>query len=275
MSRLLSASISAALILSLPGAASAAFEELELGVSDQAMGSTGVLGSGPGSAFFNPASVAGSEGTVASAAGRLPFTLADLKTAGADVSIPVSGSWRASAGARFFGFSDYSEQVGYATLAGRLTGEMSFGIQPVFARVSIGDGVSDYGSASAVSVNAGFQVEIYDRWQVAAAVRNPFESRIGESGERMQRRLDVGVGYQPSAGMTSRLALSRDYRGMRVLAGQSLPLGPLTLMAGVKSDPASITAGFAVLVSGVRFEYAVETHPALDPSHSAGASYAF
>jgi hypothetical protein len=255
--------------------ASAAFEELELGVADQAMGGTGVLGSDPSSAFSNPASVAWSSGYAASAAGRLPFTSTDFLTSGADVSAPLSGAWRASAGARFFGFSEYSEQVVYLTAAGRLTREMSFGIQPVLARVSIGDGASEYGSASAVSVNAGFSVDIYERWRIAAAVRNPFEGRIGQSGERMQRRLDVGVGYEPAAGMVSRLALSRDYRGMRIHAGQSLPLGPLTVLAGVKSDPVSICAGFAVEISGVRFEYAVETHAALDPTHTAGASYAF
>lgn len=265
----------AVLLFLSAGRAAASFEELELGVADQAMGGTGVLGDGPGSAFFNPASVASSRGIAASAAGRLPFAVTDFATSGVDVQAPLHGNWRVSAGARFFGFSDYGEQVIYVTAAGRLTREMSFGIQPVFARVSIGDGVSQYGSASAVSVNAGFSVEIYGRWAIAAAVRNPFEGRIGESGEKMQRRLDIGVGYEPSAGMVSRLALSRDYRGMRIHAGQALPLGPLTLMAGVKSDPASICAGLALEVSGVRFEYAVETHPALDPTHSAGASYAF
>jgi len=274
MSRLRLAS-AAFVALMIPAVASAAFEELELGVSDQAMGGTGVLGTGPGSALFNPASVALTEGIEASAAGRLPFTLADFATTGADVSAPLSGNWRASAGARFFGFSGYGEQLAYATIAGRLTREMSFGIQPVFGHVGIGDGVSEYGSATVFSVNAGFLVDIYDRWQVAASVRNPFESRLGESGEKMQRRLDIGVGYEPSPGMVSRLALSRDYRGMRILAGQALPLGPLTLMAGVKSAPAQICAGFAVRVSGIGFEYAVETHPALDPTHSAGVCYAF
>jgi hypothetical protein len=260
-------------VAALPAAA--AFEELELGVADLAMGGTGVLGAGPSSAGANPAALARIGGMEASAASRLPFSVADLATHGIDLAVPVSGSWAAGAGLRAFGFEEYREVTASATVAGRLGRGMWLGVQPVFGSVDIADGQSSYGSASGFSMNLGLQAEVYDRWMLAASVHNLFESRIGESGETFERRLDVGASFEASAGMISRVALSRDYRGMRVHAGQSLPLGPLTLMAGVRSSPACITGGASATISGVTVEYAVETHPDLDPTHQAGVRYAF
>lgn len=252
-----------------------AFEELELGVADQAMGSTGVLGSGAVSVLSNPASPAGAAGWSVTASSRLPFGVADLATHGLDVSIPLRGSWRCSASIRQFGFSDYSEQLLAVTVSGMLGRELAFGIQPTMAAVSIGDGVSSYGSATTLSMNAGFQARIFGRWRVGFSVRNPFESGIGESGEHLERRIDAGVAYEPSAGIESRFSLSRDFRGTRVHAGQAVPLGPLSLMAGVGTSPAVISGGLSACVSGVRLEYAVQSHPDLQPTHQAGITYVF
>ncbi len=266
----------AAALLALPAApARAAFEELELGVSDLAMGGSGVLGCGAASLFANPASIAGGEGSELVAAGRVPFSRFDFTTAGLDASLPMYGAWRAGASARFFGGSDYSEKLLAFTASGMLGRGLAVGIQPVLAQVSIGDGQSSYGSAGAFSINLGFRAELYDRWAVAASIRNPFESRIGESGEHFERRLDIGVSYEPATGMQSRVAVSRDFRGLRFSMGQALPVGPLTLMAGVRTDPAVFCAGFGATVGSARLEYSIMTHPSLSPSHSAGVSYAF
>lgn len=265
----------ASLALAAAAPALAAFEELELGVADQAMGSTGVLGTGAASVMSNPASPAGIAGWWVTASSRLPFSLTELATHGLDVSMPLRGAWRGSASIRQFGFSDYSEQLLAVTVSGFLGRELAFGLQPTLAAVSIGDGVSRYGSATALSLNAGFQARIYGRWRIAASIRNPFESGIGESGEHLERRIDAGLAYEPSAGMESRISLSRDFRGTRIHAGQAVPVGPVSLMAGVGTSPAAISAGLSACVSGVRLEYAVQSHPDLQPTHQAGITYVF
>lgn len=262
-------------LLILAGQATAAFDELEIGVSSQAMGGTGVVLSGLEAVLFNPASIAGIEGTSATLSGRLPFSNLDFGTYGADGATHLSGRWSVGASLRYFGGDLYSEQMGALTFAGKLTEDMYFGIQPAFCRAEIADGVSEYGSATAVAVNAGFQVWMYDRWLLAASIRNPFQARLGESGEYLKRRIDAGLRYEPTSGMVSALTFSRDFNGTRMHVGQALPLGPLTLMAGVQSSPVSISGGMATSLQGIRVDYAVITHPQLDLTHQFGVTYDF
>jgi len=261
------------LLVSVPVMAS--FEELELGIAAQAMGGTGVVLQGPGAVMFNPASIAGADGISVTAAGRLPFTSMDFATAGLDGVVPVSDSWTGGLSLRHFGGDLYSEQVAAVTMAGELTGDMSFGLQPMICAASIADGVSEYGSATSIAFNVGFQVTMYNRWMVAASVRNPFQARLGESGEQLQRRIDGGVSYQPASGMVSAVTLSRDWNGLRLHVGQSLPLGPVTLMAGVQSNLVTRSGGIGADLAGIGIEYAVMTHPQLDLTHQAGVTYAF
>jgi hypothetical protein len=263
------------ILLAMAGQATAAFEELEIGVAAQAMGGTGVVLFGTGSVLFNPASIAGAETITATLSGRLPFSNMDFGTYGADGALPLAGRWKAGLSLRYFGGDLYNEQMAAVTFAGMLTDDMSFGIQPVICRAQIADGVSEYGSATAFAVNAGFQVRMYDRWLLAASIRNPFQARIGESGEYLKRRMDAGLRYEPSGGMISALTFSRDLDGTRVHVGQALPLGPLTVMAGVQSGPVAISGGLETSVSGILLDYAVITHPQLDLTHQFGVTYDF
>jgi len=267
--------LTASLVLTLSSVSQGSFEELEAGIAAQAMGGTGVVSSGVGALFWNPASIAAIENTVISISARLPWTNFDFATAGLDGAVPVSDYWTVGGTLRYFGGSLYSEQIIALTAAGKLTRDMAFGIQPVYCRAAIEDGVSTYGSAGAIALNAGFQVRLYSRWMIAAAVRNPFQARIGEGGEYLSRKIDVGVSYEPSPGLVTAFTLSRDFRGTRLHAGQSLPLGALRLMAGVQSSPATVTGGFAVKISGMEIEYAVQTHPQLDLTHQMGVIYGF
>ncbi len=257
------------------GQVQAAFEELEIGVSSQAMGGTGVVLYGTSPVLFNPASIAEIGRATFSASGRLPFSNMDFGTFGLDAALPVSADWNAGLSLRYFGGDLYNEQMAAFTIAGMLTNDMSFGIQPVICRADIADGVSSYGNATAFAVNAGFQVRMYNRWLLAASIRNPFQARLGESQEFLRRRIDAGIRYEPVSGMISALTFSRDFNGTRIHVGQALPLGPLTLMAGVQTGPVSISGGLETTLKGVSFEYAVITHPQLDLTHQFGVTYVF
>jgi len=266
------AALALALAVAMPSWA--AFEELEVGVPLQAMGGTGVVGTGLASVLYNPAGLAWQAAPSVVAGSRLPFTNMDFATHGLDGAMPLYGM-TCAASLRYFGSDLYSEQVLALTAATMLTDQMAFGLQPTIARTDIADGVSSYGSATAVSWNMGFQVRVYPRWMLAASVRNPFQARLGESGDYLQRRLDGGIRYEPAEGLASRFVVSQDFRGTRIMVGQSLPLGPVVLRAGAVSDPSSLTAGMTVEVSGMLVDYGVQTHPKLDPSHQAGVRYAF
>jgi hypothetical protein len=263
------------LVLCLSHTASAAFEELELGTECRAMGGTGVVTPGIAGILWNPAAVSFESGTMAMAAGRLPFGIPDFATAGADIVLPLSRGWVVGGGARFFGGDLYSEQMVHFTASRLLTDDFAVGIQPQFFRASISDGVGSYGSSWTADMAVGIQARVFDRWSLGAALRNPFEARIGEGGEHLVSRMDIGVRYEPLPGMASAFAGSRDFQGTSIRVGQALPLGPLTLFAGVRSGPAVITGGFSTDVSGVLFSYAVETHPQLSATHQAGVGYAF
>jgi hypothetical protein len=267
--------VQAILVLCLATAASAAFEELELGTECRAMGGTGVVTPGIAGILWNPASVSFETGVMAMAAGRMPYGITDFTTAGADVVLPLSQGWVVGGGARLFGGDLYSEQMVHVTASRLLTDDFAVGIQPRFCRVSISDGVSSYGSSWTADMTVGLQARVFDRWSLGASLRNPFEARIGESGEHLVSRMDIGVRYEPLPGLASAFAVSRDFQGTVIRVGQALPLGPLTLFAGVRSGPAVVTGGFSTDVSGVLFSYAVETHPQLNVTHQAGVGYAF
>ncbi|MCP4646331.1 MAG: hypothetical protein GY852_01175, partial [bacterium] len=249
----------ALLVLSLP--ATAAFEELEMGIPSVAMGGTGVVLAGLEGAMWNPASVASVNGAAVSISGKMPYSNLDFATAALDGGAPITENWNLAGSARWFGGELYSEQIVAATIAGKLSRDFAFGIQPLVARVNIEDGVSTYGSSMAFSVNAGFRITLYDRWAFAAAVKNPFESRIGNSEEYMHRQMDAGISYEPTDGLVTAFALSRDFRGTRVRVGGALPLGPLTVYAGALSGPAVFTGGFSAEVEGINACYSVQTHP--------------
>ncbi len=267
--------LSAVLAFFLVHSASAAFEEMELGTECRAMGGTGVVTPGIAGMMWNPASISFETSASAAAAGRMPYGMADFVTAGADIALPLSHGWVVGGGARLFGGDLYSEQMVHVTASRLLTDDFSVGIQPLFCRASISDGVSSYGSSWTADMTVGLQARVFDRWSVGAALRNPFEARIGESGEHLVSRMDIGVRYEPLPGMASAFAVSRDFHGTVVRVGQALPLGPLTLFAGVRSGPAVVTGGFSADVSGILFSYAVETHPQLNATHQAGVGYAF
>jgi hypothetical protein len=263
----------ALLLLAIP--ALGAFEEMELGIPAMAMGGTGVISGGLNGVLWNPASAAGMGEAAVTVSGKIPDTDFDFSTAGIDGGAPITRNWNMVGSFRLFGGDLYSEQILAVTAAGKLTRDFSVGIQPVISRVVIEDGVSSYGSASSFSVNAGFRIDMYHRWVFAAAVKNPFESRIGNSEEYMHRQMDAGISYEPADGLVTAFTLSRDFRGTRVKVGGALPLGPLTVYAGAMSGPAVLTAGFTAAIQGVEASYSVQTHPELDLSHAFGVSYGF
>ncbi|HOP26736.1 MAG TPA: hypothetical protein PLM22_08465 [Candidatus Sabulitectum sp.] len=265
--------LAALFLLALPAAA--AFEEMEMGIPAMAMGGTGVVFGGFQGALWNPASPATEGEASVTVSGKLPYTNLDFTTAGVDGGFALSPRWNLAGSARWFGGDLYSEQMLAVTVAGKLSRDFSLGLQPVVSRVAIEDGVSSYGSATAFSVNAGFRIDMYDRWVFAASVKNPFESRIGDSQEYMHRQMDAGVSYEPAEGFVTAFALSRDFRGTRVRVGGALPLGPVTMYAGAMSGPAALTGGFSAQVKGVGLSYAVVTHPELNLSHSFGVSHGF
>jgi hypothetical protein len=267
--------VTAAALIFLALPALGAFEEMEMGIPAMAMGGTGVVLPGLEGVLWNPASISGAGGKEVVISGKLPYTELDFATAGLDGSAHLSRNWNLASSFRMFGGDLYSEQMLAITAGGKLTRDFSFGIQPVFSRVTIEDGVSSYGSAACFSVNAGFMVEMYDRWVFAASLRNPFESRIGDSGEYMHRQMDGGVSYEPADGFITAFALSRDFRGTRVRVGGALPLGPLTVYAGAISGPAVLTGGFSARVGEMEASYSVQTHPELSLTHALGVSYAF
>ena len=269
----LSVTFSVVLLSSAP--AYAAFEELELGIAAQAMGGTGVVMEGIQAVAFNPASLTEVNGKQISVASRLPFTSLDFATHGLDFGL-ACGKYALGIGLRYFGSDLYSEQVVSLTGAVKLSSAMSLGIQPMFCRVDIADGVSSYGSASTFAMKLGMQTRIYQRWLLAFSISNPFQARIGsQNPEYLQRKIDIGLRYEPLAGMVSQISLSRDFRGTGLHVGQSLPLGFVVLRAGVATDPVTITGGIGTVFSSFSMEYAIQSHSRLSPTHQVGFVYDF
>jgi hypothetical protein len=191
------------------------------------------------------------------------FGLPELRESAARVAAPL-GRTVVAAGATSFGDTAYRESSWLAGVARPLFPgthrPIDMGVRIVLHRVKI-DG---YGSATAVGLSAGWQVNVAPSLRLGASAENVNGPNWAED-EPLPRRLALGMVYQPTSESTFLFALRRSgHASTSFHAGlEWRPIRVLALRAGATGEPWRLSTGVAVHTAWIRAEATAERHYAL------------
>jgi hypothetical protein len=179
------------------------------------------------------------------------------------------------AGFRSFGSSLYREDI-FWIASGRLMVE----------RIAVGGAVKAMhltiaGHGEDIALSSDIAVEAWpgdgEEFSVALWLENVNDPVLGGAGEHIPSATHLGFFWRA----TPNLALAGEIFQEGVFdpqyrMGQELVLSPLvTLRAGVRTDPASFSAGFSAGTEEIIFDYAWRTHPMLGATQMIGLRITF
>ena len=252
------------ILVFLPALASS--QTISFGARSMALSSQETLiAEDAGSAFFNPALLSQAPQLSAWLNYYRPFNLAEVKFQALAVNYR-RGKAALGAGALAFGNEIYSEQQ--FTLAGcyALSGNFVAGASINRRQVRI----EGYGSAGSVFINLGLRIPASEALSFGVLIKNLYASRLGKSEEKAAPRLVAGLRFQPvqQASIYLEVAQERYFPVMVRVAAEVRPLAFLPLRVGTGvNTPESFAAGFGLVFSRFRLDYALQNHPALQQSH--------
>jgi len=254
-------------VLGAERAAEAAFERLPTGVRDMALSGAGAgLREGSDAGAFNPAGLGGS-GRRYFSVSYTPslFGLDDLRRSALAYVEPFS--WGAvGLSASVFGCALYRETTFAAECAVEVVPGCRAGLRCAVMSLHI----QDYGAASTLGVDAGFNIRLSPLVDIGGAVGNLNSPSIGESPERLPQTITLGLSLHPVgagsvyAAIYAEQLFSPEFR----FGVEYSPLPEVMLRVGVCQDPSSYTAGFGFSHSGFVVEYAYLAHRDLGGSHA-------
>jgi hypothetical protein len=247
----IAAAVSAAGALAVPAPARAAFERSPLTPESEAMG--GVLAVSPDGIWGNPAGPVlpdRDRGQVLAVTAARPFGLPDLAE-----SLAAAGrtgpSWALGIGAGAFGSEIYSEQELRVSASWRAT--------PTLALGAAARGLSAGGSFAPVrsfALDVAFRA-LPDADTGLGAVLEAVLGEVPGDPRAELRRTAFGMARRLGSRAGLRVELQRQGDGplAAVLGGSWAPWEPLTLRAGAREEPRTVSWGFtvrrgAVAVSG-------------------------
>jgi hypothetical protein len=201
-----------------------------------------------------------------------PFGLTELSNGYVAYSEPFSfGS--ISIGGMTYGFDLYRESkivLGYSynyeniLFAGVTVNYHSYSIQ-------------NYGSTSAIYLNAGGLVYILDELRWGFFVNNLNRASVADIDDQIPMLFSTGLSFDILKNFSLNFALEKDIR-----FNPSVQLGIeydiieyLTLRAGTSNDPSRFTAGIGINYSIFSLDYAFFTHQDLGLTHQAGIILSF
>jgi hypothetical protein len=254
--RLLLLRVAVALVAGIP-AARAAFERPALVPAGVALGRAAVAhGDAPTSEDVNPAALEGA-GWVALAYAN-PFGVDGLAEQSVRAGLPVGSVLAVRVAWQRFGNDAHTEDTSAATV--RVAGRgLSAGLRGALrARRTEG-----FSGAQSATMDVGVLWRAGPGLSVGAAAQ-----RLGERDAGPGQMLRVGARTEMSPVSALLADVTRSVAGTNVaVGGEWRPHEWLTLRAGVHDGPWQWAMGFTVRIRGLGLDYALETHPALDPTH--------
>lgn len=201
-----------------------------------------------------------------------PFGLKELQTGALSVGFKA-GESAYGLGATYSGQSPYTENQFVFGYAREITEFFNAGASLNFHQVSI----ENYGSASALSLDAGVLMSPFNGIQVGFSVFNLGRSAIGKSNEPLPSGWRTGL----SAWIEQRLLLSGEWFQQAGYPpdfrfGLEYPVhDDVTLRTGFSTEPYQLSIGAGFFFSGFGFDYALKNHPDLGVTHQISVGYSF
>lgn len=238
-------------------------------------GASAAMSDGAWSAMTNPAATASLPWSCEVHAAPAPFGLAELRTAGAIVTMPMGrvGGMPAGVGCAIAmtGFDLYRE-VGTQVIAGVLTGPLRWGVALGGNFVTI----AGYGSDGVLTIDAGVQADCGAGVTVGARGRGLNGPRHGAtSNVRPPPDIAVGVLWRPDTLFS--VAGDATYErggsaGWRF--GMSwTPVAEVTLRAGIAGEPSRAAMGLGLRLGRLALDLAASAHPDLGWTQSVGVEF--
>ena len=138
--------------------------------------------------------------------------------------------------------------------------------------------ISQYGSAQAVSVEAGFQLNVTDKLIIASHIANPNQSKYQNlSGLNLPVKLSFGLSFI----LSDRMLMITDIRKelnypIDGTAGIEYSLIKwFSVRGGISVNPFKQYSGFGVKSKKIQFDFAVASHPSLGYTPQIGFGYEF
>ena len=268
MGRVMRTGVTATALL-LVGAtmARASFErQLWGGVSVALGGVCALAEEDPWAALDNPALAASHHGlTISAAVHPGAFGLGELRRAGVTAVLP-SGWGGMATTATVYGFELYRELT--LAIAGALNVRESFTLGAALHLHHLK--ISGYGSAAAVSLDAGLRMEWTPAVWSTATVSGLLSSALSQDGERLPREIRLGLSARIAAGVRAGIEWAGDqWYPLGCSAGAEYrPLESLALRCGASTEPPEYTLGIGVRMARFSIDYGCSVHTLLGISHA-------
>jgi hypothetical protein len=159
-----------------------------------------------------------------------------------------------------FGNEVYHDRYYHAALARQFgfDSAFSFGLSVQLRHLSI----RGYGSATALSANAGTAFQLNSRIRGGIFVTNINQPEVGASRERMPPSAGAGVAYTPHRGWTLQLDYFHElgFNDEVRFGAETRVLPMLVVRLGAASNPDRFSAGLAIDLGHVALQAAATTH---------------
>jgi hypothetical protein len=253
------------------GLARGAFEWAPSGPRALALASAcSVPGNGPYACFGNPACLVESPDLAAGFFYQPGlFGMSELAAVGGGVSARFADFGFAFAGTSF-GFDLYRETQ-FTIAAGH---DVMWGVSAgMRLRLNILS-IAHYGSSAVFTCDVGVRLVCSDNICFVGEFTNLTAAALRANGEQLPQQLRCGILYTPAKSVRLLCSAGKDnIFPLETRFGVEYDIAePFTLRLGVVDNPSIVTAGCAIRVSGISFDYACAYHWILGPTHELGVS---
>jgi hypothetical protein len=251
----------------------AVMAQISPGPRSLSMGSAGVALKDEWALQHNSAGIAGIRRPVFAVGYERHFSDQDLSTQKAVFAIPFKQHVLGLSFNRY-GFSEYSEQTAGIAYSRNFSGALALSIALKYHQISI----PKYGSANAISVDAGMQFQLNDRIWIGTHISNPSGSRYQDlSGSTIPVSLSFGISYEFSdkvliiSDINKVLNASIDTK----LGIEYRLINWFAIRGGMSANPFKQYAGFGLNYQRFALDVAISSHLNLAYSPNLAFSYEF
>ncbi len=251
------------MLLAFIPASHAGLEDLSLSAKGRGLAdATSVMTEDPSQIFGNPAAIFSSHLQCALTYAR-PFGLKALDYGHITLALPYKSLTLGSA-AKTFGNDLYREMVFSFAWSYHLHKDLFIGSCFRYGTVAI----QNYGKDGALLLDIGAIAHLNEDLACGFSIHNINHAALGKGDEPLPTGLQTGIKIKLMA-TTLFFDLYKEIKYPLDLrcALQIHMLSPLTLRAGVGSQPSRLTAGFGLSFKSMSLDYGFSTHSVLDVSH--------
>ncbi|HNX00076.1 MAG TPA: hypothetical protein PLE74_01910 [Candidatus Cloacimonadota bacterium] len=136
----------------------------------------------------------------------------------------------------------------------------------------------DFGSEDAFGFGIGGMAILHQRTRIGFFATNLNSPDMGkEDNEKLPKRMDVGISYQPYEGVVTSVDLKQDFsKATEIHGGVEVQLIPaLSLRFGVHNNPGEYSAGLGFNLKYIQLDYTYKMHDVLSDTHQFSVGYQF